>query len=163
MAIPGKTEWKSIHTDTSGLIKFETKDLIQNQNGNPIDINGNYDPAANFVLNPAGWTEPPAATFRTSTAYYNDYRGRRHPTENMSLGRNIRFGSNGKYSLQLRAEFSHIFDRLWVPDPTSASASATRTTRSDGTTTGGFGYINMQSAAVASGVRQGQIVARFSF
>jgi hypothetical protein len=30
-------------------------------------------------------------------------------------------------------------------------------------TNGGFGYINMQSAAVASGVRQGQIVARISF
>jgi hypothetical protein len=133
------------------------------QNGKPVDINGDFDPAATFVLNKDAWTEPPVATFSTSTAYYNNYRGRRHPTENLSLARNIRFGSDGRYNLQLRAEFSNIFNRLWVPDPTSTSASATRTTNSAGITTGGFGYINMQSAAVASGVRQGQLVARFSF
>jgi hypothetical protein len=114
-------------------------------------------------LNKDAWTEPPVATFSTSTACYNNYRGRPHPTENLSLARNIRFGSDGKYNLQLRAEFSNIFNRLWVPDPTSASASATRTTKSDGTTTGGFGYINMQAAGVASGVRQGQLIARFRF
>jgi hypothetical protein len=31
------------------------------------------------------------------------------------------------------------------------------------TLTGGFRYINMAAAAVAGGVRQGQVVARFSF
>jgi len=103
-------------------------ELYVDQNGKPVDINGDFDPAATFVLNKDAWTEPPVATFSTSTAYYNNYRGRRHPTENVSLARNIRFGSDGKYNLQLRAEFSNIFNRLWVPDPTSTSASATRTT-----------------------------------
>ena len=81
----------------------------------------------------------------------------------MSLARNFRFGTEGRYNLQLRAEFTNIFNRLFVPNPTSTSASATRTTNADGTTSGGFGYINMKAATVASNVRQGQIVARFSF
>jgi hypothetical protein len=115
------------------------------------------------VLNPKAWAEPPIPTLSYSTAYYNDYRGRRFPTENMSLARNFRFGSDGRYNLQLRAEFTNIFNRLFVPNPTSTSATATRTTRPDGTTSGGFGYINMQSAAVNTNVRQGQIVGRFSF
>ena len=137
--------------------------LFLDQSGKEVDINGNYDPAATFVLNPAAWSNPLPNEFATSTAYYNDYRGRRFPTENMSLGRNFRFGSDGRYNLQFRAEFTNIFNRLFIPNPTSTSATATRTASSDGTTTGGFGYINMQSAAVASNVRSGQIVARFSF
>jgi hypothetical protein len=136
--------------------------LFMDQNGNAIDINGNWDPQQTFVLNPAAWTDPPAGQFGTSTAYYNDYRGRRHPTENMSLARNFRLGKDGQYTLQLRAEFNNIFNRLYVPDPTSTSATATRTT-GNGINTGGFGYINMTSNAVFNGVRTGQIVARFSF
>ena len=133
------------------------------QNGKAIDINGDYDPATTFVLNPNAWVEPPVARFSTSTAYYNDYRGHRRPTQNMSLARNFRFGHEGRLNLQLRAEFANIFNHLFVPDPTSGSASATRTRLADGTTSGGFGYVNMLSGAVASGVRTGQIVARFSF
>jgi hypothetical protein len=142
----------------------EGEPLFMDQNGNEIDdLNGDFDPATTFVMNPKAWAEPPLPTFSTSTAYYNDYRGRRWPTENVSLARNFRFGSDGRYNLQLRAEFTNIFNRLFVPNPTSTSATATRTTRPDGTTSGGFGYINMKAGAVASNVRQGQIVGRFSF
>jgi hypothetical protein len=138
--------------------------LFQDQNGKAVDINGDFDPATTFVLNPAAWTNPSTDQFSTSTAYYNDYRGRRHPTENMSLARNFKFGKEGRMNLQLRAEFNNIFNRLYVPDPTSTSAAATQTyVPNTSFTSGGFGYINMQSATVASGVRSGQIVARFNF
>ena len=144
--------------------RVEGEPLFMDQNGNEIDdLNGDFDPATTFVMNPKAWAEPPLPTFSTSTAYYNDYRGRRWPTENVSLARNFRFGSDSRYNLQLRAEFTNIFNRLFVPNPTSTSATATRTTRPDGTTSGGFGYINMKAGAVASNVRQGQIVGRFSF
>jgi hypothetical protein len=87
----------------------------------------------------------------------------------MSLARNFRVGKEGRYTLQLRAEFNNIFNRLFIPDPTSTTYGATPAYQKDksGQNTnllsGGFGYINMQSAGVASGVRSGQIVARFSF
>jgi hypothetical protein len=137
--------------------------LFMDQNGNAIDINSDYDPRTTFVLNPKAWTEPAPGQFSTSTAYYNDYRGRRHPTENMSIARNFRFGQDGRINLQLRAEFNNIFNRLYIADPTSGDAGATRITGPDGATAGGFGYINVLSGATAAGVRSGQIVARFSF
>jgi hypothetical protein len=138
--------------------------LYADQRGNPVDINGNFDPAASFVLNPNAWSQPANGQFSTSTAYYNDYRGRRHPTENMSLARNFRVGHEGRYTLQLRAEFNNIFNRLWIPNPSNLTAGATQTYKA-GTnlTSGGFGYINMKDTSVANNVRTGQIVARFSF
>jgi len=138
--------------------------LFADQNGNPIDINGNFEPDTTFVLNPKAWAQPGLGQFSTSTAYYNDYRGRRHPTENMSIARNFRFGRDSQYNLQLRAEFNNIFNRLYVPDPTSTTAGTTQTYQADGKrTSGGFGYVNMKDASVATNVRTGQIVARFSF
>jgi len=138
--------------------------LFMDQKGKEIDINGEFDPATTFVLNTAAWAQPAAGKWGNSTAYFNDYRGRRRPTENVSIARNFRFGQEGQYNLQLRAEFTNIFNRLYIPDPTATNIGATRTYKSGNVlTSGGFGYINMASGAVATNVRNGQIVMRFSF
>ena len=138
--------------------------LLVDQNGNPLNLNCHcFDPSTTFVLNPAAWSEPAEGTFGTTTAYYNNYRGFRYPTENMGLARNFPFGRDGRMNLQLRAEFNNIFNRLVLPNPTSTSYSAVQTRNANGTTSGGFGYINVLTAATSGGVRQGQIVARFSF
>ena len=89
--------------------------------------------------------------------------GFRHPTENVSLARNFPFGRERRLNLQLRAEFTNIFNRLYLDNPTSTSYGAAQTRNPNGTTSGGFGYINVNSADTANNVRQGQIVARFSF
>ena len=65
---------------------------------------------------------------------------------------------------QFRAEFINVFNRLFVPDPSSTTYGATpQYIKGTNLTSGGFGYVNMSSAAVAAGARTGQIVARFSF
>jgi hypothetical protein len=115
------------------------------------------------VLNPKAWTEPDPGTFGTSAGYFNDYRGRRHPSENVGLARNFRFGSDGRINLNLRVEFTNIFNRLYLPDPTATNYAATQTKNSSGQPTGGFGYINLTSTTIQQNVRMGQIVARFSF
>jgi hypothetical protein len=138
--------------------------LFADQNGNPIDINSrDWDPSQTFVLNPKAWTEPDVAKFGTSTGYFNDYRSFRHPVENMGLARNFRLGREGRMNLQLRAEFTNIFNRLYLADPTATSYLATQTKSSTGQPSGGFGYINVLASGTASNVRMGQIVARFSF
>jgi hypothetical protein len=139
------------------------KPLFIDQNGNAINPNDTYDPKATFILNPAAWTDPAAGQWSSSTAYYNDYRGRRRPQENMTLARNFHFGKDGRMTLNIRAEFNNIFNRLFIPDPASTSATATQRKNADGTTAAGFGYIDMTAATVAGGVRTGQIVARFTF
>jgi hypothetical protein len=140
--------------------------LFLDQKGNAVDLNSNFDPATTFVLNPKAWSQPADGQFGTATAYYNDFRGRRHPTENMSIGRNFRFGNDGRVVLNIKAEFTNIFNRLYVPVETVAATNIgdTQTYKAGGVlTSGGFGYINMQSPSVGANVRQGQIVGRLTF
>jgi hypothetical protein len=120
-----------------------------------------FDPNKTFVLNPAAWTDPAPGQFGTSPAYYNDYRFARRPAENLSLARNFRVKERA--NLQIRAEFTNIFNRTETNNPTIVNAAATQTTN-NGQTLAGFGYIN--TAALAAPLRQprqGQIVARFTF
>ncbi len=151
-------------TPTTFANRVPGQPVFMDQSGNAIDINSrNWDPSQAFVLNPKAWTEPDEGKFGTSAAYYSDYRSFRHPQENVGLARNFRFGRDGRMNLNLRAEFTNIFNRLYLPDPTATNAGATQTKSSTGQPTGGFGYINLQSSQIASNVRMGQIVARLSF
>jgi hypothetical protein len=119
-----------------------------------------FDPNKEFVLNPAAWTNPPLGQFGTAAAYYGDYRNQRRPAESMSLGRIFRIKE--KATIAIRAEFTNIFNRTEVNNPTATSALATPTRVSPGgQTTGGFGYIN--NGTTFSAPRSGQMVARFQF
>ena len=119
-----------------------------------------FDPNTTFVLNPAAWVNPPAGQYGTSAGYYSDYRYPRRPIENVSIGRNFPI-REGRMNLQIRAEFTNIFNRTELNDPTSTNAFATQTRNAAGQATAGFGYIN--TATVFSAPRQGQLVARFQF
>ena len=116
------------------------------------------------MLNKDAWTDPAAGQWGTSAAYYNDYRNRRVPRENLSFGRLFRITERA--SLNLRAEFTNVFNRTVFPAVTSniATANQTRIVNSDvnSATTGGFGWLNT-TAVAANVTRQGQIVARFRF
>jgi hypothetical protein len=117
-----------------------------------------FDPNSTFVLNPAAWVNPPAGQYGSAAPYYSDYRYERRPAENMSLARNFRIKE--RVSLQIRAEFTNIFNRTEVNNPTSTNALATQTAV-NGQTTSGFGYIN--NGTTFGAPRSGQLVARFQF
>jgi len=118
-----------------------------------------FDPNTTFVLNPAAWVNPPAGQFGTAAAYYTDFRNQRRPVENLSLGRTFRFTERSM--LQIRAEFTNIFNRTEVNNPTATNALATQQKNNAGQTTAGFGYINV--GTTFSAPRQGTLVARFQF
>lgn len=118
-----------------------------------------FDPSSTFVLNPAAWVNPPAGQFGTAAAYYNDYRYQRRPTENLNFGRTFRVRES--MTLNIRAEFTNIFNRTEVNNPTSSNALLTQTRNAAGQTTGGFGYINTLGTTALP--RQGSIVARLVF
>ncbi|MDP9170650.1 MAG: TonB-dependent receptor, partial [Acidobacteriota bacterium] len=117
------------------------------------------DPNKDLVLNPAAWTDPPAGQFGTSAAYYNDFRQQRRPSEQVGFGRifQIREGM----SFQLRAEFFNVFNRTEMATPSAGNALQSTVRNSAGVPTAGFGYINSQ--ALSSGPRSGQLIARFQF
>jgi hypothetical protein len=116
-----------------------------------------FDPHKTFVLNPNAWANPDPGTFGTA-GYYDDYRQQRRPVENLSLSR--RFRLKEKYALNIRGEFTNIFNRTSMNNPTATNPQAVQTT-ANGATTGGFGYVDTTSVYLPP--RQGQIVARFEF
>ncbi|HXE63293.1 MAG TPA: TonB-dependent receptor [Bryobacteraceae bacterium] len=119
-----------------------------------------FDPSKTFVLNPAAWTQPAPGQFGTSAAYYNDYRFQRRPVENLSLGRIFRVGD--KANLNIRMEFTNVFNRTQMANPTATNAQLTQTRNATtGLNSAGFGWIN--TTAVAAPSRQGTIVARITF
>jgi hypothetical protein len=150
-------------TSTNSLATYLFQSTLFNRvPGVPLftqDLNCHcFDPNKTFVLNPAAWSNPAPGQWGTAAAYYSDFRYQRRPVENISLGRVFRIKERS--SLQIRAEFTNMFNRTEMNNPTVTNPLATQTTV-NGQTTSGFGYIN--NGTTFSAPRQGQLVARFQF
>ena len=146
--------------------------------GQPLylkDINNihGYNPYSDVILNPAAWAPCPTNTTCTAAStLYSDFRGPRQPRENANIGRNFRFGKEGRYNLYVRGEFVNIFNRTIMPNPSSTANPALPPTKNNlGIYIAGFGVINAYNApntGPAAGTiplvgRTGTIIARFSF
>jgi hypothetical protein len=118
-----------------------------------------FDPSKTLAFNPAAWSNPVSGQWGTAAAYYSDFRYQRRPVENLSLGRIFRVKE--KASLQIRAEFTNIFNRTEMSNPSATNPLATPQYNSLGQATAGFGYINV--GTTFSPPRQGQLIARFQF
>jgi hypothetical protein len=132
-----------------------------------VNPNSHFDPTTQLVLNPNAWLDAPLGQWGTSAAYYDNYRWQRQPSESMGFGRIFRLAQEGKYSLQIRAEFNNIFNRLFysMPGRNSPAAVTAHGNAYDGTSgllSGGFGYVSWFNGAGAQ-PRSGQIIARFQF
>ncbi|HWD97864.1 MAG TPA: hypothetical protein VG345_02455, partial [Bryobacteraceae bacterium] len=119
---------------------------------------GCFDPNKTFVLNPAAWSDPAAGTWGTASAYYNDYRAARRPSEQINFGRSFRIHEQVRFTVT--AIFFNVFNRVYLNVPTSTNAQATQVT-SKGQTVSGFGYINTGSTLQQP--RTGVLQARFEF
>jgi hypothetical protein len=130
--------------------------------GEPLftqDLNSSsFDPNKQLVLNPKAWVDAAPGTFGTSANAYDNYRTRRVPDEQLSIGRNFKIGESKMFSV--RAEFFNVFNRTVYANPVSTSPTATTTFNSAGLLTGGFGFINQNSNGQP---RNGQLVGRFTF
>ncbi|HEY6340812.1 MAG TPA: TonB-dependent receptor [Bryobacteraceae bacterium] len=128
-----------------------------------VNPNSHFDPTTQLVLNPNAWVEPPYGTFGGSAPYLNDFRWRRQPAESASFGRVFPIGNEGRYRLQIRAEFQNIFNRLFYSAPVDGFITApTLHGNPGGSLSGGYGFVNFLNGAGAQ-PRGGQIVARFQF
>jgi hypothetical protein len=141
---------------------------VQGVNPFTVDINCHcYDPGKTFVLNPAAWTNPAAGQFGTAAAFYGDYRYQRHPQENFNFGRNFRIRE--RVTLNVRAEFSNIFNRTFYNNPSATNPTLPQTRNNTpgpffGNNSGGFGYINLATTGTQFGQpRNGTIVVRLQF
>jgi hypothetical protein len=151
-----------------------TQRLLTSLIGSPqaVAAGGCFNPQTTLTLNKAAWTDAPGGTFGVSSPFYNNYRWQRQPGEALSLGRNFRFGKEGKYNFFLRAEFTNPFNRLFLSMPLTGSNQPTVPTLNanpatppslvGGVYNGGYGYVATIQGA-GSQPRSGQIVGRFTF
>jgi hypothetical protein len=127
-----------------------------------------FDPNKQVLVNPAAYADPAPGQFGGSSAFFNDYRWMRQPSEALSLARNFRMGEEGKYNLQIRAEFQNVLNRRFYSAPGGGLINAPTTFNTTpgsalfGSVSGGLGYVNSVNG-VGSNPRSGQMVARFTF
>lgn len=129
------------------------------------------DPTKDFILNPGAWTNPVPGQWGTASPYYDDFRNARRPSESMNIGRTFRFRE--KMSLNVRAEFFNVFNRLEINNPSSSSpqgvrkctngsiAAGSNVCSAGGESPSGYGAISY--TGLSSQPRNGQLVARFNF
>jgi hypothetical protein len=120
--------------------------------------NNHVDPNKVFLYNPAAWTDAPAGQWGAGAPYYSDFRARRMPGENASLGRIFHIWE--KTNLEIRGEFFNIFNRINVPAASATNPLQTQVVSAAGVPQSGFGYMNASSGTAG---RSGQVVARFVF
>jgi hypothetical protein len=113
------------------------------------------------ILNPAAWEDVPAGTISAGSGYYNDYRGPHQVNENMNFGRTFRIRE--KMSLNIRAEFFNVFNRVYLGNPSTSTPTQTTTVNTGTGAINGFGYYSIGSTSNLGGQRNGQLVARFRF
>ncbi|HWB87393.1 MAG TPA: TonB-dependent receptor [Bryobacteraceae bacterium] len=158
------------NNNLSGLLEQSTR--MNRVPGQPLFLVSNlncgcFDPGRTYVLNPKAWSDPTDGQWGFGPAYYSDYRNRRQPDEEMSLGRIFRLRE--KMTLQIRAEFFNVFNRTVFPAISGNNPIATPTHNANGLLTGGFGYYNtasannVQTGGIIPTSRNGQLVARFQW
>lgn len=146
------------------------------------------NPWSDQILNPLAWTNPtstgtPDYTTNNSggsvngvfgaQTLYTDFRGPRHPNENLNFGRNFRIKE--RMNFQIRAEFTNALNRTFLGNPsTTTSPRVAIGHNAAGQITSGFGTINATFSSGAAGgfatlagnpslPRQGTLIARFTF
>jgi hypothetical protein len=147
------------------------ENLVPGQNTLSVDPNCHcFDPQRTLTLNPNAWTDAALGQFGTSAAYYDKFRWQRQPAESLSVGRLFRLAREGKVTLQIRAEFQNIFNRVFLTPPNIGGFFGTNSLTPpgkapDGTYNAGYGYINMIPGGLTyvETPRSGQIVAKFVF
>jgi hypothetical protein len=160
--IPGMSPWSVDWTDYSGKV-----------HDTPLNINCHcFNPTTTQVLNPAAFTNVPNGQFAADQSSIRSFRGPRIPSENANFSRNFRVKE--RYNLQIRAEFTNIFNRMVWPGAlgqgTAVNITGLNSTTAPtvftsgpnkGLYSGGFGTIVPETSA--AGERAGTLVGRFSF
>jgi hypothetical protein len=140
----------------------------------PLDVNCHcFDPTKTVALNPNAWENVPDGQWGANQGSYRFFRGIRAPTENANISRNFHFGKEGRFNLNIRAEFNNVFNRTQFTTtagvsagPSTAGNFATAPTKftsgaNTGLYSGGFGTFGVLSGT--SGQRTGSLVGRFTF
>jgi hypothetical protein len=148
--------------------KFDPRQYNPNNPTDPAVVSvlaGGLQPNGSCNVAACAWSNPGPGQWGTTSPTLEGFRWRRAPSEAFNFGRNFRMGSDGRIVLNVRAEFTNIFNRRFYAAPSTANPLApvtTTTQRGMIIPTGGFGVVNTLNGA-GSQPRQGTLVARLTF
>ncbi len=149
--VPGESLYATSWTDNQGVAHTT-----------PIDLNCHcFDPRTTVVLNPDAWSAIPDGEFGANQSSIRSFRGFRQPSEDANFGRNFRMTE--KVILQVRAEWTNVFNRLLLPQPVTNSPYKTKPTQVNGISTGGYGTVIPTAGNGITSMRSGQLVVRLTF
>jgi hypothetical protein len=131
----------------------------------PLDINCRcFEPTTTIHLNPNVWENVPDGFWAADQSSIRWFRGRRIPQENANLSRNFRIKEG--VNLNVRVEFTNIFNRMQLPNPSIGGNFAQAPTvftsgANAGLYSGGFGTVVPVNGL--TGQRAGTFVGRLTF
>jgi hypothetical protein len=126
---------------------------------------GGFNPDGTCPVNNCAWVNPAAGEWGVTSPFLEGFRWRRRPDERFNFGRNFRFGREGQFVLNVRAEFQNILNRMFYNAPSTANPTqpvTTFTQRGQVFPNGGYGVVTTLNGA-GSFPRQGTLVARLTF
>jgi len=137
----------------------------------PIDINCHcFNPQTTNVFNSKAqtttgngqdaWVAVVNGQWSANYSDLRDFRGFRYPQENVNISRIFRIKE--RVTFQVRAEWVNAFNRLRLPQPSTASfATAPNRTTATGVYNSGYGTIVPGQGT--AGMRSGTVIARLTF
>jgi len=137
--------WSAVYTNVTPGASFKNQFKKFNPAWNPTAPGAGSDPNSLFV-NPGNFSNPTYGQLGNSPTLFSNWRGWAAPSENASLLKRTKFGSDGRYVFTLRAEFYDLFNRHYWSGPNTNFGSAY------------FGHVTG-----VSGNRTGQLGARFEW
>lgn len=129
--------WSAVYTDVASGASF--KNTFKSW------APGVSSPNSQFV-NPANFANPSFGQLGNSPTIFGNWRGWATPSEDASLLKKTHFGTDGRYTMTLRAEFFNVFNRHYWSNPNTS-----------------FGTTYFGQVTGVSGNRTGQLGARFEW
>lgn len=137
--------WSAVYTNVAQNANFSNHFKRYNPAWNPTVAGAGSDPESLFV-DPTIFSNPTFGQLGNSPRIFTNWHGWANPQESGSLLKKTRFGSDGRYTITLRAEFFDLFNRhYWSGMNTNLSSAY-------------FAHVTG-----VSGNRTGQLGARFEW
>jgi len=153
--IAGQPLYSTNWTDYAGVVHTDE-----------LDVNCHcFDPTKTIVLNSAAWANIPDGQWgaQQGNSMLRNFRGIRYPQENANVSRNFRLKE--RVNLQIRVEFTNVFNRTQLQQPNLGNFQSAQTTQATGpykgAYSGGFGTIVPFNGTPNS--RTGLLVGRLTF
>jgi hypothetical protein len=135
--------WSTVFTNVANDANFKNTF----KRWNPAWVPGNGSDSGSLYFDPSNFSNPTWGQLGNSPTTFSHWRSWSNPSENASLLKKTRFGSDKRYVVTLRAEFFNLFNRhYWYSPSTNFWDQST------------FGHVTG-----VSGNRVGQVGARFEW